>query len=48
MKKILILAIFLTNFCFGVSLMNYEFFDNENSVDIVLSFDSAYTPDIYK
>ena len=48
MKKILILIIFLTNFCFGVSLMNYEFFDNENSVDIVLSFDSAYTPDIYK
>lgn len=48
MKKILILVIFLTNFCFGVSLMNYEFFDNENSVDIVLSFDSAYTPDIYK
>ena len=48
MKKILILTIFLTNFCFGVSLMNYEFFDNENSVDIVLSFDSAYTPDIYK
>lgn len=48
MKKITILIAFLANFCFGVSLMNYEFFDNSNSVDIVLSFDSAYNPDIYK
>ena len=46
MKKIIFAVLVFVNFSFGVSLMNYEFFDKQDSIDIVFSFDSAYKPDI--
>ena len=46
MKKIIFAIFAFASFSFGVSLMNYEFFDKQESVDVVLSFDSAYKPDI--
>lgn len=46
MKKIIFAVLAFASFSFGVSLMNYEFFDKQDNIDIVLSFDSAYKPDI--
>ena len=46
MKKFVFVVLAFVNLSFGVSLMNYEFFDKQDNIDIVLSFDSAYKPDI--
>ena len=46
MKKIFLILI--TNFCLGVNLMQYDLFNHDDSVDIVLAFDSAYKPDIVR
>ncbi|MDA3043727.1 MULTISPECIES: hypothetical protein [unclassified Campylobacter] len=44
MRKLLL--ILLANFALGANLLQYEIFNNDDSVDIVLSFDSSYEPDI--
>ena len=46
MKKIIFAIFAFASFSFGVSLLNSEFFDKQDSIDIVFSFDSAYKPDI--
>ena len=46
MKKIFLILI--ANFCFGANLMQYDLFNHDDSVDIVLAFDSAYKPDIVR
>ena len=46
MKKIFLILI--TNFCLGANLMQYDLFNHDDSVDIVLAFDSAYKPDIVR
>ena len=46
MKKIIFAVLAFASFSFGVSLLNSEFFDKQDSIDIVFSFDSAYKPDI--
>ena len=42
MKKIFLILI--ANFCLGANLMQYDLFNHDDSVDIVLAFDSAYKP----
>lgn len=44
MRKLLL--ILFANFALGANLLQYEIFNNDDSVDIVLSFDSSYEPDI--
>ena len=44
MKKFLL--ILLANFALGANLLQYELFNHDDSVDIVLSFDRAYEPDV--
>lgn len=46
MKKIFLILI--ANFCLGASLMQYDLFNHDDSVDIALAFDSAYKPDIVR
>ena len=46
MKKIFLILI--ANFCLGANLMQYDLFNHDDSVDIVLAFDSAYKPDIVR
>lgn len=48
MKKIFFAFLAFISFANAVSLMNYEIFDNSDSIDITLSFDSAYKPDIFR
>lgn len=48
MKKILFLFLFLLKSLLATNLMTYEVFDNASTIDITLSFDSAYEPNIFQ
>lgn len=48
MKKIFLGLFLIINSLFGVNLLNYDIFDNSDTIDITLLFDSAYSPNIYQ